>query len=180
MRITTISSLWLVLAAIGLAALLGQDIAYRHIEKPGYSVFEDGITPRARVRANYYVAKGEDPWATSPGQISIEYGQPAWKEEYNALLERLPAGRRWRLGSNFWTNLYSSFPFEVEGRRVEAGYYFLVLERSSADQWRLVALRPEEVTRLKLDPWHVNRRTAARECRFPCSGKKAPARRTRC
>lgn len=153
MKTIAATGLWIVLAMADLSA---QDISYRHIEKPDYSVFEDGITPRARVRANFYVGKNGDPWATSPGQISIEYGQPPWKQEYNALLEKLPAGRRWRLGSNFWSNLYSSFPFEVDGRSVEAGFYFMVLERTSADQWSLVLLQPEEMTRRQMDPWHVN------------------------
>jgi hypothetical protein len=139
------------------AAIPGQDsIDYRLLKTPDYQVFEDGITPRARVRANYYKTSEKDPWGVSPGQVSIEYGIPVWKPEYDALFQKMPVGKRWRLGSNYWTNLSSSFPFQVGGKQVKAGYYYLVLEHTDATRWNLILLVPAEVTRRQLDPYHVN------------------------
>jgi hypothetical protein len=147
------------LTGIVLAAALAQDaIEYRLLKGPDYVVFEDGITPRARVRANYYTKNEKDEWGNSPGQISIEYGLPAWKAEYDAVFEKMPKGKRWRLGSNYWTNLASTLPFEVSGKQVKAGYYFLVLERNDPGPWNLVLLDPAEVTRRQMDPYHVNLR----------------------
>jgi len=139
------------------AVIPAQDsIEYRLLKAKDYQVFEDGITPRARVRANYYETSAEDPWGVSPGQISIEYGIPAWKPEYDALFRNMPVGKRWRLGSNYWTNLWSSFPFETGGKQVKPGYYYMVLEHTDASQWNLVLLEPAEMTRRQLDPYHVN------------------------
>jgi hypothetical protein len=139
------------------AVIPAQDsIEYRLLKTKDYQVFEDGITPRARVRANYYRTSAEDPWGVSPGQVSIEYGIPVWKLEYDALFRNMPTGKRWRLGSNYWTNLSSSFPFETGGRKVKPGYYYLVLEHTDAAHFNLILLEPANVTRRQLDPYHVN------------------------
>jgi len=144
-----------VAALLGTAAFSQDSISYRLLKQPDYVVFEDGVTPRARVRANYYKGGG-DVWDKSPGQVSVEYGLPVWKAEYDNLFNKMPTGKRWRLGSNYWTNLSSSFPFEVSGKQVKAGYYYLVLERSDEKVWSLVVLEPAEVTRRQMDPYHVN------------------------
>ncbi len=141
------------------AHVLGQDaISYRLLKQPGYVVFEDGTTSRERVRANYYTTDEKESWEKSPGQVSIEYGLPAWKAEYDALFTKMPNGKRWRLGSNYWTNLSSTLPFEVAGKKVKAGYYYLVLERTSEKIWSLIVLEPAEVTLRQMDPYHVNLR----------------------
>ena len=133
-------------------------MTYRLLKQPGYVVFEDGVTPRARVRANYYSTEGGDTWEKSPGQISIEYGLPAWKAEYDTLFTKMPNGKRWRLGSNYWTNLSCTLPFQVAGKKLKAGYYYLVLEKTGENRWSLVFLEPAEVTRRQMDPYHVNLR----------------------
>ena len=144
---------------LALSAAGAQDsIDYRMLEMPGGTAFEDGVTPRARVRANYYKGTEGDQWAASPGQVSIEHGLPVWKDEYNALFESMPVGMRWRLGSNYWTNLFSAFPLQVNGKTIGPGYHYLVLERAKADGWNLVVLEPAEVIKRQLDPWHVNRK----------------------
>ncbi len=150
-------------------------IDYRLLKTPQYQVFEDGVTPRARVRANYYVAAEGDPWAMSPGQISIEYGLPAWKSEYNALFEKMPVGKRWRLGSNYWTNLSASFPFDVAGKKVKAGYYYIVLEHTADKRFSLVLLEPWQVTRRQLDPYHVNLKDSGEGIRIPLQWDRADA-----
>ena len=144
-----------VLSSISLC--MAQDVPYsRMLETSEYRAFEDGVTNRLRVRVNYYVGEDGDPWATSPGQVSIEYGLPAWKPEYEAMFSQLPVGKRWRLGSNYWTNLSTSFDLQFGERAIQAGYYYLVLQRSNERQWNLVVLKPEQITQLQLDPWHVS------------------------
>lgn len=150
-------------------------IDYRMLEMPGYTAFEDGVTPRARVRANYYEGTEGNPWAASPGQVSIEHGLPVWKDEYTALFESMPAGMRWRLGSNYWTNLFSAFPLGVTGKTISPGYHYLVLERSKAGGWNLVVLEPDEVIKRQLDPWHVNRKESGEGVTIPLESKPSAA-----
>ena len=150
-------------------------IEARMLKQPAYTVFEDGVTPRARVRANYYVGTESDQWATSPGQVSIEHGLPVWKDEYTTLFEKKPAGMRWRLGSNYWTNLFSAFPLGVAGKTISPGYHYLVLERSKTGGWNLAVLEPAEMTRRQLDPWHVNRKESGEGITIPLESKPSEA-----
>lgn len=160
------------LSSVGLGS--AQDVPNsRMLETPEYRVFEDGVTNRLRVRVNYYLGKDGDPWANSPGQVSIEYGLPVWKPEYEAMFEQLPVGKRWRLGSNYWTNLSTSFELRFGERTISAGYYYLVLERTEEDQWNLVVLKPEQITQLQLDPWHVNRRDSGQGILVPLKWEKS-------
>ncbi len=169
-------------AVIGIISIFGvfqcatfaQDsIDYRLLKTPEYQVFEDGVTPRARVRCNYYKRSPKDPWDVSPGQVSIEYGLPSWKAQYDSLFEKMPLGKRWRLGSNYWTNLSSSFPLEIAGKQVKAGYYYLVMERTSEKLWSLVLLEPAEMTRRQLDPYHVNLMDSGEGVRIPLEWAQA-------
>ncbi len=160
------------LGCVPLAAFAQDSIDYRLLKGPGYQVFEDGVTQRARVRCNYYAASSNDQWDKSPGQVSIEYGIPIWKAEYDVLFEKMPAGRRWRLGSNYWTNLSASFSLDIAGKQVKAGYYYLVLERTGEKLWSLVLLEPAEVTRRQLDPYHVNLKDSGEGVRVPLQWEK--------
>jgi hypothetical protein len=154
-------------------SIFAQDsIQYRLLKGPGYQVFEDGVTQRARVRCNYYTPSSNDPWDKSPGQVSIEYGLPVWKAEYDTLFDKLPTGKRWRLGSNYWTNLSASFPFEIAGKQLKAGYYYLVMERTGDKLWSLVLLEPAEVARRQLDPYHVNLKDSGKGVRVPLQWEK--------
>ena len=158
----------LLASPVGGSLCIAQDVPNsRMLETPEYRVFEDGVTNRLRVRVNYYVGEGSNPWATSPGQVSIEYGLPAWKPEYTAMFQQLPTGKRWRLGSNYWTNLSTSFVLEAGESKIQAGYYYLVLERTTPDLWSLVFLNPEQVSQLQIDPWHVSRKDSGRGTPVP-------------
>jgi hypothetical protein len=147
---------FLCLGMLPLCAAAQDSIQYRLLKGPDYQVFEDGVTPRARVRTNYYKEVPGDQWGVSPGQVSIEYGLPVWKPEYGPMFEKMPLKKRWRLGSNYWTNLSSSFPFEIGGTQLKPGCYYLVLERTDQARWSLIILDPADVTRRQLDPYHVN------------------------
>ncbi len=159
------SAKYILLFALG-TPLLAQErpedeIEYRVLEfGENYTVFEDGLTPRLRVRANFYKGKDDDAWHSSPGQISIEYGLPKWRTAYESNFKSFPDGHRWRLGSNYWTNFSSSFPIQAGDARLPAGFYFLVLEKGDGQSWKLVFLKPSQVHELQIDPWHVNRQTS--------------------
>jgi hypothetical protein len=155
-----------------LSAVAQDSIEYRLLKGPGYQVFEDGVTQRARVRCNYYTPSSNDPWDKSPGQVSIEYGLPVWRAEYDTLFDKLPTGKRWRLGSNYWTNLSASFPFEVVGKQMKAGYYYLVMERTGEKLWSLVLLEPADVAKRQLDPYHVNLKDSGEGVRVPLQWEK--------
>lgn len=155
------------------ARLPAQDAGdYRMIESGTTTVFEDGVTPRAGVRVNFYNRVENDPWHSSPGQVAIEYGTPVWKEEYIQLFEQFPTGKQWRMGSNFWTNLWTSFALSTGERRIQPGFYFLVLERTDSKSWSLVAVEPSSATRLQMDPWHVGRKDLLEGTLIPLEWKK--------
>ena len=117
------SAKYILLLALG-TPLIAQDkpedeVEYRVLEfAQDYTVFEDGLTPRLRVRANFYKGKDDNAWHASPGQISIEYGLPKWRPAYESNFKSFPEGQRWRLGSNYWTNLWSSFPIQAGDARL--------------------------------------------------------------
>jgi hypothetical protein len=93
---------------------------------------------------------------SSPGQIAINYGQPMWKPEYEEKFDDLTKSKRWRFGNNNWTSLDTNVAFTLAGVEVGPGQYYLVLQRSPADQWFLVLLDPETVRAKRLDAFFVD------------------------
>ena len=79
---------------------------------------------------------------------------------YEKAFENIPVGQRWRLGSNYWTNFSSSFPIRSGEQSLAAGYYYLVLEKAAAESWKLLFLNPDDIQKLQIDPWHVNRQAS--------------------
>lgn len=94
----------------------------------------------------------------SAGQLTIDYGQPAWKDAYDAQIEA-QRGVRWRLGQNFWTNLDSNIDFKAGDVEVLAGHYYLVLERTVDGAFLLWLLDPVEIRDAHLDSFHAARTT---------------------
>lgn len=95
-------------------------------------------------------------------QAMIDYGQPAWKDEYDqAITSGKYMGKRWRLGQDFWTHLDSFVPLTLGGTRVEAGYYYLVLEQRSSDQFVLTLLDPQAVRERRVDAFMAPQYRAA-------------------
>jgi hypothetical protein len=155
-----------------LVQVVGQDSAdYRMLKKGDLTAFEDGVTARAGVRANFYLGSGDDPWANSPGQVAIEYGLPVWKAEYDQLFQGFPVGKQWRMGSNFWTNLWTSFRLGAAGGVIQPGFHFLVLERTK-EGWNLVVVNPQVATKAQMDPWHVGRKDALGGSGLPLQWEK--------
>ncbi len=111
------------------------------------------LTERQSTRILYFI---DSTPPESPGQISIDYGQPLWKPEYEEEFDELTLGKKWRFGNNFWTSLDTSVPFTIGETEVGPGHYYLVLERTRAGQWYLVFLDPVAVGKARLDAFYVD------------------------
>ena len=93
----------------------------------------------ASTRLLYFTPKG------ALGQFAFNYGRPLWKTEYDdpAKFDALTKGKIWRMGSNFWSNLYTDLPLTISGKDVASGYYFLGLQRSAdGSSWSLAFIDP--------------------------------------
>lgn len=79
------------------------------------------------------------------GQFAFNYGRPVWNSEYDdpAKFDALTKGKVWRMGANFWSNLYTDLPLAISGKDVAPGYYFLGLQRSAdGASWSLAFIDP--------------------------------------
>lgn len=130
---------------------------------------------RGSTRLIYFSKTPDDrPWDYSPGQVAIEYGQPVWKQAYAEQFDELTRNNRWRLGQNYWTNLDANFPLLLGSTRVEAGHYYLAVERSGEDgQWSLLLLDPRQTFARRMDAWHVNRKEVPQGIRASLKWEKA-------
>jgi mannose-6-phosphate isomerase-like protein (cupin superfamily) len=96
--------------------------------------------------------------SSSAGQLDIHFGRPAWQPAFESFLTR-PSGKRWRLGENFWTTLDTNIPLEIGGVELGIGQYYLVLENSTTDGLRLIALDPQEIRRQRFDAYEAPKTT---------------------
>lgn len=79
------------------------------------------------------------------GGVSIQHGQPVWKDEYNdqakfdAFLQKYK-GKNVRLGKDWWTTFDNSVPVTIGGTRIPAGSWFLglVYERDGSFQLAVI------------------------------------------
>jgi hypothetical protein len=94
------------------------------------------------------------------GRISVEHGKPQWPESLGAKehFDAATIGKMWRLGNNKWTTLDTQLPIEMGGRKIEPGIYYLVLERPTESEWRLLFVSPEAVAPHLIDAWAVQAR----------------------
>jgi Protein of unknown function (DUF2911) len=95
---------------------------------------------RASTRLLYFTFKGG-----AVGQFAFNYGRPVWKSEYDdpAKFDALTKGKVWRMGSNFWSNLYTDLPLTISGKDVAPGFYLLGLQRSAdGSSWSLAFIDP--------------------------------------
>lgn len=66
---------------------------------------------------------------TPRGGVSINYSQPEWKAEYDAVLASGKFnGTNQRLGKNWWTSLDTTVALEIGGTKVAPGSYYLGLQ----------------------------------------------------
>jgi hypothetical protein len=108
------------------------------------------------------------------GQVAINYGRPVWKKEYEdpATFDKMTKGQIWRMGSNFWSNLYTDVPVAIGGKSISPGFYFVGLERSSdGASWSLAFIDPVKVRKNRVDAFDI--RKAAVEFTAPMTVEPA-------
>lgn len=72
-------------------------------------------------------------WHDGPvGMICVQYGQPEWKPEYNAMIAEAK-GKKARLGKDFWTTLNTSVALTIGAVKVPAGSYYLGVGSNAKD-----------------------------------------------
>ncbi len=109
-------------------------------------------TPRSCARLAYF---GQ---GTSAGQIAIDYGRPAWRDDFGASIESgRTKGQRWRTGQDFWTSWDSSLDVSFGGTWVKAGHYYLALRHAEDGSFVLDFLDPAACRAAKLDASSVAR-----------------------
>ncbi|HEV2379087.1 MAG TPA: DUF2911 domain-containing protein [Terriglobia bacterium] len=96
------------------------------------------------------------------GQIAFNYGRPVWRKDYEdpANFDTMTKGKVWRMGSNFWSNLYTDLPITISGKSIKPGLYFLGLQRSAdGSSWSLAFIDPVKVRKARLDSFQIQRAT---------------------
>lgn len=103
-------------------------------------------TPRASTRLAFFGQAG------SAGQIAIDYGQPAWREDFGAAVEsKRYVGQRWRLGQDYWTTWDSSCDVTLAGTPIKAGQYYLTMKQNADGSYVLEFLDAAAARAAKLD-----------------------------
>ncbi len=89
----------------------------------------------------------------SAGGVSIAYGQPAWNPKYDELAESSKfENRRWRFGKDEWTTLDASVPLSIGGTEIQAGVWYLTLERRDG-KFVMAVIDPATVHQQTIDPY---------------------------
>jgi Protein of unknown function (DUF2911) len=94
------------------------------------------------------------------GQVAINYGRPVWRKDYEdpAKFDAMTKGKIWRMGSNFWSNLYTDLPITISGKAIEPGFYFLGLQRSAdGSTWNLAFIDPVKVREARIDAFQIQK-----------------------
>jgi hypothetical protein len=86
------------------------------------------------------------------GGLSIVHGAPAWKVEYDAMLEKLK-GKINRLGKDWWTTFTTSTELTLGGTRVPAGSYVLGLACDKDGKFSLAVLDAGKAMKGGVMPW---------------------------
>jgi len=149
MRGRSLVSLLVLLAAGSLRAQQGPKI-----------VAEGGNPPddRASARLLYWNESAN----AAAGQIAVNYGRPAWRKDYEdpAKFDGMTKGKVWRMGSNFWSNLYTDLHITIGGKEVAPGFYFLGLQRSAdGSSWSLAFIDPVEGRKARIDAFDIRKAT---------------------
>lgn len=111
----------------------------------GLQVFAQGVA-RKNARVAWFGAGG------SPAQIAIDYSPVPWRADYEKdFASGKFFGRKWRLGSDFWTRIDTWVELRFGDVVVPAGYYYLTLEQRDADSIVLRLHDPVAVRRQRLD-----------------------------
>jgi tetratricopeptide (TPR) repeat protein len=96
--------------------------------------------------------------AGSPAQISLDYSPVPWKDQYEAAFASGSyQGKKWRLGSNFWTRIDTWVDLHFGDVVVPAGYYYLTLEQRDANTFVLALHDPATIKKNKIDAFQADR-----------------------
>jgi hypothetical protein len=142
---------------IGVLALLVAG-SLRAQQNPKFSV--EGGTPDDRASARLLYWNGQANAAA--GQLAINYGRPVWKKEYEdtATFDKMTKGQIWRMGSNFWSNLYTDVPVTIGGKSIQPGFYFVGMQRSAdGASWKLAFIDPVKVRKNRIDAFDIRKAT---------------------
>lgn len=144
-------------ALVGVLTLLVAG-SLRAQQNPKISV--EGGTPDDRASARLLYWNG--PANAAAGQLAINYGRPVWKKEYEdpATFDKMTKGKIWRMGSNFWTNLYTDVPVTIGGKSIAPGLYFVGMQRSAdGASWNLAFIDPVSVRKNRIDAFDIRKAT---------------------
>jgi hypothetical protein len=115
-------------------------------------------TARKSSRLAYFGAKG------SPGQVVVDYGPVAWKSNYDQQIDEPKlVGRKWRLGSDYWTTLDNSVSLQLGGVEIPAGYWFLTLTNKGERKFVLTVHDAANAKEQRIDPFRAERLTGGVE-----------------
>ena len=99
----------------------------------------------------------------SAGGASITYGQPTWSPKYDELAQSTKfENRRWRFGKDEWTTLDASVPMTIGSTKVDAGVWYLTLERRG-EEFVMAILDPAAVHKYTIDPFVAHLTTGGKE-----------------
>jgi hypothetical protein len=83
-------------------------------------------------------------------------------------------GKVWRMGSNFWSNLYTDVPVTIGGKSIAPGLYFVGLQRSAdGASWSLAFIDPAKVRKNRIDAFDI--RKASVEFTAPMTTESGPS-----
>jgi hypothetical protein len=120
--------------------------------------FFAGNESRELARVFYY--EETDQGFETPGQLSIDYGTPEWKAEYeDPKMMGEMRGKRWRFGSGLWTRLDTNVPLTFGSTTVQPGSYYVVLEYTQDQKMNLVLLDPKQIRDKHWDAFQADQTT---------------------
>ena len=142
-------------------------------QSKGVSVEGGDPDDRASARLLYWDNDAD----AAAGQLAINYGRPVWRKDYEdaAKFDAITKGKVWRMGSNFWSNLYADVPVKISGKSIAPGFYFLGLERSvDGSSWWLAFIDPVKIRQAHIDAFDIHK--AAVEFTAPMNlGPRSPS-----
>lgn len=140
---------------IGVLALLVAGSLRAQQYPPKVAVGGGSPDDRASARLLYWNV----PANAAAGQLAINYGRPVWSKEYEDTVkfDAMTKGQVWRMGSNFWSNLYTDVPVKIGGKSIAPGFYFVGLQRSwDGASWSLAFIDPVKVRKKRIDAFDIH------------------------
>ncbi len=140
-----------ILASVS-ALLVAASLHARQSQKIG--VEGGDVDDRGSARLLYWNSEKN----AAAGQFAVNYGRPVWHKELEdpAKFDSLTKGKIWRMGSNYWSNLYTDLPLTIAGTSISPGLYFLGLERSAdGSSWSLAFIDPVKVRKARIDAFQI-------------------------